>query len=60
MTTSYADAFGKKVLQNGEVIAFHTSAYMRDNYFYTVKYDNKLFFCKYDYYDLVCAQMENK
>ena len=40
MTTSYADAFGKKVLQNGEVIAFHTSAYMRDNYFYTVKYDN--------------------
>jgi hypothetical protein len=58
MTTSYAEAFGKKVLKNGEVIASHSSTSYGDMFYYTVKYDNKLFWCWYNFKNVRCREME--
>ena len=61
VTTSYADAFSLKVLKNGEVIASHSAQvndYYHHNYNYTVKYDNKLFWCLFNGVEVKCEEMK--
>ena len=59
MSASYADANGKEILKNGEVIASHSSTDGRgDMFYYTVKYANTLFWCWYDYKNVSCRRME--
>jgi len=45
-TASHAVLRDLRILKNGEVIAFHSPK--KNYYFYTVKYDNKLFWCSFN------------
>tara|TARA_B110001450_G_C17469677_1_gene419656 strand:+ start:141 stop:323 length:183 start_codon:yes stop_codon:yes gene_type:complete len=59
MSASYADANGKEILKNGEVIASHSSTDGRgDMFYYTVKYADTLFWCWYNYKNVRCRKME--